>query len=273
MTSRVVRFTATGVDDRIGRLEGDEIVDVGLSDAQGFIPTPESWEHVVSAPRRSVFTLASVRLRPPVVPGKILCFEMGNDLQTIPAAEDGRHAHAAGTKFSSSVIASGEPIRIPVAEEELLFRPCLALVVGRRRRHPGEPALSSIGGYSAMTDLLGPQTLAHDRNPTLARGYDTFAPMGPSLVRADSAVWDDIELSARVNDRVLHGVSVRQLSPSIEEILDLLWPNITLTPGDIIAIGARFADTSGVGVGAGDVITVTAGASGHLTNSVLLSDY
>ena len=53
---RAVRFLTPGGAERIGRLEGERVVDAGAAGPAGFVPTPEAWRSLAEAagpgPRR-----------------------------------------------------------------------------------------------------------------------------------------------------------------------------------------------------------------------------
>ena len=68
---RAVRYAAGDGEPRMGRLDGDHLVDAGPAAAIGFDASPEVWARVAAAAGTPV-ALDAVRLLAPVVPGKLI---------------------------------------------------------------------------------------------------------------------------------------------------------------------------------------------------------
>ena len=66
-----VRYRAKGGDARLGRLDGDVIVDAGPAGPEGFVPTPENWRLIADA-SGDTCAASDVQLLHPVEPRKIL---------------------------------------------------------------------------------------------------------------------------------------------------------------------------------------------------------
>jgi 2-keto-4-pentenoate hydratase/2-oxohepta-3-ene-1,7-dioic acid hydratase in catechol pathway len=99
---------------------------------------------------------------------------------------------------------------------------------------------------------------------TRAKGFDTFAPLGPWIVTD----FDPAEASVRclVNGEVRQDGDTREMGASVYRLVEFISSVMTLFPGDVIATGTP----PGVGpLRVGDVVTVQVGGIGALTNRVV----
>src|SRR5207237_3534825 len=85
---------------------------------------------------------------------------------------------------TTALIASGEPIVRPRGWERVDFEGELGIVIGKRcRRVTRETALDYIGGYIIVNDVTVRDLQKKDGQWTRAKGFDTFCPVGPQLVK------------------------------------------------------------------------------------------
>ena len=97
-----------------------------------------------------------------------------------------------------------------------------------------------------------------------AKGYDTFAPMGPCI--ATGLDHSALDVSAVVNGDVRQRSTTRQLIFSVEDLIAFISGIMTLEPGDVIATGTP----AGIGpLEAGDTVTVRVEGVGEITNPVV----
>lgn len=185
-----------------------------------------------------------------VRPGKILCIgrnyaehvrEMG-DVADLPSEP------VVFLKPPTALIADGDAIVLPRQSADVHHEVEIVAAIGRGGRDIAEAdALAHVAGYALGLDLTARdlQARAKDaRGPwSIAKGFDTFAPVGP-FVHAD-AVPDvqALELSLFVNgERRQHGSSAQMLFP-VARLVAFLSSVFTLEPGDLIFTGTP----SGVG--------------------------
>jgi len=99
---------------------------------------------------------------------------------------------------------------------------------------------------------------------TRAKGFDTFAPLGPCIaIGLDPAALD---IEGLVNGVTRQSSNTRQLIFSVREIIAFVSSVMTLLPGDVISTGTP----SGVGpLAAGDRFAVKVAGIGELSNPVI----
>ncbi len=167
-------------------------------------------------------------------------------------------------KPSTAVIRSGEPIRIPPGVGRVDHEAELGVVIGRRAyRVPKERAFDYVLGVTCVNDVTARELQAKDVQYTRAKGFDTFAPIGPAI-----AIGYDgrpLLVEGLVNGQVRQSSSSAQLIFPIDHLIWFISSVMTLLPGDIIATGTP----SGIGsLKAGDMVTIRVEGVGELTNPV-----
>jgi 2-keto-4-pentenoate hydratase/2-oxohepta-3-ene-1,7-dioic acid hydratase in catechol pathway len=167
-------------------------------------------------------------------------------------------------KPSTAVIGPGDPIRIPAGAGAIHHEAELGVVIGRiAHRVPVERALAHVLGYTCVNDVTARDLQKKDVQYTRAKGFDTFAPIGPCIALDLDAAAVDIE--GWVNDQKRQASNTRQLIFSVREIIAFVSSVMTLLPGDVIATGTP----SGVGpLVPGDRVTIKVAGVGDLSNPV-----
>jgi 2-keto-4-pentenoate hydratase/2-oxohepta-3-ene-1,7-dioic acid hydratase in catechol pathway len=120
-----------------------------------------------------------------------------------------------------------------------------------------------------MNDVSARALQAKDVQYTRAKGFDTFAPLGPCIatgIAYDTA--DGIAVEGWVNGTRRQASSTRELIFSINMLVSFISSIMTLLPGDIISTGTP----AGVGpLQPGDSVTIKVAGVGELTNPVGLA--
>lgn len=168
-------------------------------------------------------------------------------------------------KPPTAVIAADAPIVYPVQSQRVDFEGELALVIGDRAWEcEPEEALTKIWGYTIANDVTARDLQKTDGQWTRAKGFDSFCPLGPWIVR-------EIPVGARlqtfVNDQAepRQSASTSEMIFSPEALVAYISQAITLLPGDIVLTGTP----SGVGpVEPGDRIRIEIEGIGSLENPV-----
>ena len=282
---RLVSFGPRG-EERPGLLvEGDRVLDLGLALPEA----PSSLRALLAAgllhrvhPEAepdSPFCrpLSEVRLGAPVPePSKILCLGLN---YRDHAEEQGKPLPERPLVFAkppSAVIAHGEAIRLPDPSLETFTDPEveLAVVIGRRARAvPEERAYDYVLGYTILNDVSGRDTQKAERQWLRAKGFDTFAPMGPWIVTKDEIPDPHaLEITCRVNGELRQRSNTKNLIFRVPFLVSYLSRTMTLEPGDVISTGTP----GGVGVfrdppvrlRAGDVVRLEIEKIGVLENRV-----
>lgn len=199
-----------------------------------------------------------------VLPGKIVCVgrnyaehakELGNEVPKAPLIF---------LKPPSSVIAGGEPIRLPAASQQVEFEGEIGVVVGKRLTRASEAeARGAIRGLVAVNDVTARDLQKTDGQWTRAKGFDSFCPLGEE----SNGVADLTSLTVvtRVNGEERQRGSSAQMVFTIPMLLAYISSIMTLEPGDVVATGTP----SGVGrLAPGDTVEVEIEGISRVTNPV-----
>jgi 2-keto-4-pentenoate hydratase/2-oxohepta-3-ene-1,7-dioic acid hydratase in catechol pathway len=168
-------------------------------------------------------------------------------------------------KPATAVIGPDDPIRMPRGVGRVDYESELAVVIRRRAyRVAARDAAAYILGLTCMNDVTARELQTKDVQYTRAKGFDTFAPLGPCIaVGLDGSA---LGIEGWVNDQKKQASNTRQLIFPIETLVEFVSFVMTLEPGDIISTGTP----SGVGpVKAGDRVRVTVEGIGTLSNPVV----
>ncbi len=167
-------------------------------------------------------------------------------------------------KPSTAVIRTGEAIRIPPGVGRVDHEAELGVVIGKRAyRVPKERAFEYVLGVTCVNDVTARELQSKDVQYTRAKGFDTFAPIGPSVATGYDG--RPLKVEAIVNGQVRQSSSSAQLIFPVDHLIWFVSSVMTLLPGDIIATGTP----SGIGpLKAGDTVTIRIEGVGELTNTV-----
>ncbi len=208
---------------------------------------------------------AGVPLVAPVVPTKIVCVGLNYqehvaESATVPPAEP-----LLFLKPPSAVIGPGEAIRYPAGVTRLDPEAELAVVIGRRLRHASAAEASvGIAGLTAFNDVSARNYQRSDGQWTRAKGFDTFAPLGPVVVAGLPAEGRIVE--CRVNGALRQRGNTADLIVAVPDLIRHISRIMTLEPGDIVATGTP----AGVApVSTGDRVEVSVDGIGTLENPVM----
>jgi acylpyruvate hydrolase len=159
-------------------------------------------------------------------------------------------------KPSSAIITNGEPIILPSISNNIHHEVELVVAIGKNGKDiPVENALSYIAGYAVGLDMtLRDVQAAAKKNGlpwTVAKGFDTSAPISDILLPSMVANPHNCTLECRVNNELRQHGSTRDMIFSIDKIIAYLSTIFTLETGDLIFTGTP----EGVGpVHTGDTI-------------------
>ncbi len=199
-----------------------------------------------------------VRLGPPIArPSKIIC--LGKNY-----IEHAREGHFEPpdkpllfAKAPSALNGPRDPVVLPQSCGQVDWEVELALVIGREgKRIPAAEALNYIAGYTVMNDVSGREAQFGDGQWFRGKSFDTFAPMGPTLVTPDE-IEDiaDLQLTAKVDGETMQTGNTGDLIFDIPYLLHYISEDITLLPGDVISTGTP----AGVGIFRDPPVTLQAG--------------
>lgn len=210
----------------------------------------------------------SYQLLAPCAPSKIVAVgknyakhaeEMGTPLPTEPLLF---------LKPPTTIIGDNQPIYYPWQSQRVDYEGELALIVGDRcRQLTPEQTSKAIWGYTIANDVTARDLQKKDGQWTRAKGFDTFCPLGPWIVRELSA---GAKLQTFVNDipTPRQSAKIDEMVFAPEVLLSYISQIMTLLPGDVILTGTP------EGVGSlipGDRVRVEIEGIGALENNVLAS--
>lgn len=212
-----------------------------------------------------VARLEEVELLAPVLPSKIIgvglnyrahALEMGKKLPEEPLLF---------LKPSTALLDPGAPIVRPAGFNRVDYEGELAVVIGRAaRRVPAAAALDHVAGYCCVNDVTVRDLQVRDVQYTRAKGFDSFAPLGPCLAMGLDP--RDLRIITRVDGAVRQQSSTSDMIFDVARIIEAASRVMTLLPGDVIATGTP----PGVGpLEPGMVVEVEVEGVGILRNPVV----
>ena len=221
-----------------GRLPADPTALIASLDSVGDLPIPDD------AP-----ALDSARLGPPVPrPSKILAIGLNYRAHAEESGLQLPEEPVVFTKLPSALCGPADDIVIPGGRTRVDWEVELVLCVGRRGRHISEAdAWSYVAGVTGGQDVSDREEQFRAlRQFTMAKSFDTYAPLGPVLVTPDElANPDDVGLTCTVDGEVVQSSRTSNLIFPVPVLIAWISRICTLEPGDLIFTGTP----SGVGDG------------------------
>jgi 2-keto-4-pentenoate hydratase/2-oxohepta-3-ene-1,7-dioic acid hydratase in catechol pathway len=167
-------------------------------------------------------------------------------------------------KPASSVAGDGAEVFVPHSAGRVVFEGELGIVIGAPCRNATETeAEAAIFGYTCINDLTSLDILNADPafpQWTRAKGFDGFGVIGPVI--ATDLDWRDLTIRTLVNRRERQSYPASDMILSPAEIVRHLSHDLTLLPGDVIAVGTSIGTRP---VKAGDVVSVVIDGIGSVT--------
>jgi 2-keto-4-pentenoate hydratase/2-oxohepta-3-ene-1,7-dioic acid hydratase in catechol pathway len=247
---KIIRFTFGGR------------VSSGILDADTVYETAS----LFSSARGTAHPLTAVKLLAPVAPSKIVCVgrnyrDHAKELNN-PAPEE----PLIFLKPPSAIIASGDPIVYPPISQSVHHEGELGVVIGRRCRNvPAQEAWDCVFGYTCVNDVTARDLQKKDVQFTRGKGFDTFCPTGPWIVRKEDVQFDQLRVRSSVDGEARQDGSVQDMIFPVNVIIAFVSQVMTLEPGDLIATGTP----AGVGpILPGSTVVVEIPGIGVLTNPV-----
>jgi 2-keto-4-pentenoate hydratase/2-oxohepta-3-ene-1,7-dioic acid hydratase in catechol pathway len=253
MVTRIYRIDHHGtprhVAERDGKwrlVEGDIFDRHELSDA-----VPPSGHHLL----------------PPVLPSKIVCVGLNYKDHAAEQNKPLPEEPLIFIKPSTSVIGPDETIVLPPGAGRVDHEAEAAVVIGQKAWQVAEEdADRYVFGITCVNDVTARELQNKGAGYTRAKGFNTFAPVGPCIARGlDYTRAAGMKVEGLVNGQVRQSSSTRELIFPIPKLVAFISGIMTLLPGDIISTGTP----SGIGpLNAGDTVTIRVEGVGELTNPV-----
>ena len=222
---QIVRFAQDGLT-QLGLVE-DGIVHAASGELFGEL-----------TPGAAVGALEELTLLPPVQPSKLIAIGL-NYRDHVEQDTPGLAVPDSPVIFlkpPSALIGHGAPIILPAGTERVDAEAELAIVIGKRCRHVARAdADSVILGYCCSNDVSARDYQWVDGQWVRAKGFDTFAPLGPAIVSGVSAA--DLAVSSRVNGERRQSSSTSYLIFDVPYLIEFISRVMTLEAGDVIMTG------------------------------------
>lgn len=207
----------------------------------------------------------SYQILAPCAPSKIVAVgknyaehaaEMGTDVPSEPLLF---------LKPPTSIIATSDEIYYPLQSQRVDYEGELALVIGESTFEcTPEEAQTKIWGYTIANDVTARDLQKRDHQWTRAKGFDTFCPLGPWIVR-DLSTGARIQTFLNEQAEPVQSATIDQMVFPPDFLVSYISQVMTLLPGDIVLTGTPL----GVGpLHSGDRIRVEIEGIGRLENTV-----
>ena len=151
----------------------------------------------------------------------------------------------------------------------------IAVVIGKECKDvPEEKALSYVFGYTLANDITARDLQSRTGQWTQGKGSDTFCPLGPCILTADSVSYDAMTLEGYKNGELRQKAQSSEMIFPIPFLVSYISKIMTLRPGDLILTGTPSGVISGRPEGKrdwlkkGDRVSVYVGQIGCLENTV-----
>ena len=209
-------------------------------------------------------SLSAVKLLPPTEPSKIVAVGLNYKAHTEEFGEDVPDEPRLFLKPASAVIGHKDDIIIPEQSQRVDYEAELAIVISKKcSKISEEEAGEYILGYTCLNDVTARDLQKKDGQWTRAKGFDTFAPIGPWIETELNP--DSVSISLLLNGEVMQSSNTNMFIFKTRQLVSYISNVMTLLPGDIITTGTP----SGVGpMKSGDVVTVKIDGIGELINNV-----
>ncbi len=237
----------TGIiqDGVVREIEGDLYSDYSLAD--------------------TVYPLSEIAFLPPCAPSKIVAVGLNYKDHAAEMKSPLPEEPLIFLKPSTALIGHEDDIIYPDYMTSWVdFEGELAVVIGKETKWITEDDWREhVFGFTCINDVSARDLQAKDGQFTRAKGFDTFAPMGPVIeTELDPSA---LEIKTTLNGEVKQNSNTSRLIFPVPRIVSFISRVMTLLPGDVVATGTP----SGVGpMQKGDTVEVEIEGIGVLRNYV-----
>lgn len=209
----------------------------------------------------------NISLNCPVKPGKIIAIGLNYTDHAEEFQLSVPQEPLMFLKANSALLNPEEYIILPKISNRIDYEAELVLVLGQMAKNISETdAPKYILGYTCGNDITARDLQKKDGQWTRCKSFDTFAPIGPWIVKSNNIDPCNLNIIARKNGVVVQCSNTNKMIFNPFKLLSFVSNCMTLLPGDIIMTGTP------KGVGAltfGDTIEIEIENIGTLKNYVL----
>ncbi|GAA0237741.1 fumarylacetoacetate hydrolase family protein [Haladaptatus pallidirubidus] len=183
-------------------------------------------------------------LAPVPRPGKIICAGLNYRDHAHEQDEEIPENPILFSKAPTTVTNPSSPIVHPDGEK-VDYEVELAVVIGRTAKDLNQDEVDDyVAGYTILNDVSGRDAQFSDGQFFRGKSYDTFSPMGPTLVAGNEYNPNAVDVALRVDDEMKQSSNTSQFIFDVPELVTYISQNMTLRSGDIISTGTP----GGVGI-------------------------
>ncbi len=204
-------------------------------------------------------------------PEKILCYGVNYAAHAVEGDNPIPDEPILFGKFSNTLLPHNATIAFPKKIGRVDHEIELGVVIAKDGKNISEDeAMDYVAGYTIINDISARKMQIDDLDkghPWLrSKGYDTFCPVGPYLVPAESvAEPHNVDLTLKINGEIKQHSNTSRMIFKIPRLINFASEIMTLKAGDIICTGTP----SGISeIVDGDVVTCELSGLGILSNSV-----
>ena len=249
---KLARFLKDGLV-KFGIVEGENIIEIEGSIFGSFKKTAISHK------------LDSVKLLAPCEPSKIIAIGLNYKAHAAEFNKPLPEEPMIFMKPPTAVIGNGEEIIYPHhMSRRVDYEGELGVVIGKKAHMvKKEEAKDYILGYTCVNDVTARDLQGKDVQYIRAKGFDTFAPIGPWIETDLNPL--NVRIETYLNGEKKQDASTHDMIFDIYHLLSFVSHVMTLLPGDVIATGTP----SGIGkMKPGDKVEVRIEGIGSLVNTV-----
>ena len=263
---RIIRFVSN-----------DGNVHLGEEDGKGFAKVVNG--NLYGKLEREERTIKIGRLLAPLIPTNIFCIGLNYREHAMESGMKMPKYPVVFMKPTSSVVGPNEPIFIPSCANshgEVDYECELAVVIGKTTCNVSEAtALDYVLGYTVSNDVSARKWQLGLCGGQWIRGksFDTFCPLGPSLVTSDEISQpQNLKIKTILNEQVMQEHTTSDMIFTVAQLISFLSQDTTLLPGTVILTGTPqgvgFARNPQVWLKDGDEVIIEIEKIGRLINQV-----
>lgn len=177
-----------------------------------------------------------------VRPGKLICVGRNYARHAAEMNSSVPEKPVIFLKPASALVGQGGTVTLPSASDDVHHELELVAAIGRGGKNiPRAEALNHIDSYALGLDMTARDLQAEAKREglpwTVAKGFDTFAPIGPLVPAHEIGNPQKLTLELRVNGELRQTAFTGDMIFSIAELVAYSSTVFTLLPGDLLYTG------------------------------------
>jgi len=235
-----------------GVLEGNEITTIKGSYFDDIVRTEEK------------FLIDEVKILPPCLPSKAVCIGLNYKAHVEESGVSMPESPVVFMKPSTAVIGNLDYIIYPKMSKRVDYEAELAVVIGKKTKDiTVVEAKDAILGYTCGNDVSARDLQPENGQWTIAKGFDTFLPLGPWIeTEADPG---NLRIRTLLNGEVKQDSNTKDLIFDVYTLVSYVSQIMTLNPGDVLMTGTPYGISP---MKKGDKVEIEIENIGTLTNFI-----